>query len=211
MVKTPQVRADEVHHLLPQVAVWNAYDPACRTDLASTLYRTEAGQLFLVDPVGLAPAAFDELEGWGEPAAVLLTNGNHDRASLWWAQRWKVPRLSHPDAFGELAKAPDSPLADGDLLGNELRVIALPGAGAGEVALFHLPTGTLTFGDAVVNLPGHECAPLPAKYCTDPRQARASLRKLAGLDVRQMTFAHGWPVVDAAAIRLRDLFSTAGS
>ncbi|MBV9997592.1 MAG: hypothetical protein JO015_00605 [Verrucomicrobia bacterium] len=198
------VRAQEVHGVTPVLFAWQAYDPAAKVDLTSVAHLVD-GRLVLVDPVELTDEAEAELVSAGDPVAIVLTNGNHERAGVRLAASWQVPVLCHRAAAAETGIAADAYVDDGQELLGGLTVITLPGGGPGELALYHAGSQALSFGDLVINLPGYEFSLLPDKYCADPRQARASLRKLQGLSVSRVTFAHGWPVVTGAGERLTRL------
>ncbi|HEY0793729.1 MAG TPA: hypothetical protein VGD78_21890 [Chthoniobacterales bacterium] len=203
-------RADELHEVVPGLYVWQAFGAACKTDLTSTAYVLEEKIIFL-DPILLGREPMSELLSLGEPAVIVLTNGNHERASRALAQRWKVPIWSHPEAAAELPCRTDADLADGQVLFGELQVKALPGGGPGEIALYHARTKSLSFGDLVINLPGYEFQVLPEKYCRNAPQARLSLRTLGSLEVRRMTFAHGLPLVQNAERRFAEFVQGLGA
>jgi glyoxylase-like metal-dependent hydrolase (beta-lactamase superfamily II) len=74
-------------------------------------------------------------------------------------------------------------------------VLELPGAGAGEIALYD-QSGRVHFGDAVVNLESTGLCLLPEKYCSDPVQLKKSVAALGGLKADVITFAHGVPLVE---------------
>jgi glyoxylase-like metal-dependent hydrolase (beta-lactamase superfamily II) len=198
------IRAEEVHRVTPALFAWQAYDPSSKVDLTSVAHLVDR-RLVIVDPVELAEEAKAELLAAGDPVAIVLTNGNHERASARLAASWQVPVLCHEAAAAGTGLAPDAFIGDGQELLGGLTVITLPGGGPGELALYHARTQALSFGDLVINLPGYEFSLLPDKYCLDPQQARASLQKLRSLAVSRVTFAHGWPVVTGAGERLAGL------
>jgi glyoxylase-like metal-dependent hydrolase (beta-lactamase superfamily II) len=202
------VRAQEIHRVTPVLFAWHAYDPSSRVDLTSVAHLV-GGRLVLVDPVELAGRAEAELVEAGKPVAIILTNGNHERASARFAESWQLPVLCHQEAATEAGVRADACVDDGQELFGGLTVITLPGGGPGELALYHAGTQILSLGDLVINLPGYEFSLLPDKYCLNPRQARASLQKLRRLAVGLITFAHGWPVVTGAGDRLAGLLQKA--
>jgi glyoxylase-like metal-dependent hydrolase (beta-lactamase superfamily II) len=196
----------EIQHVTSRLAVWQGFDPEVKTDLSSTAVATTPG-LVIIDPVPLADDALAELVGHLPVAAVVLTNGNHERAAAEFAERFSAPVLAHADAKGEITIPVTRWLAEGDLVADALRVIALPGAGAGEIALHDEAAGLLCIGDALVNLDATGFTFLPEKYCADAKLLRASVKKLRGLTVQAVTFAHGLPVVQDAAKKLEALIS----
>ena len=158
---------------------WHAYDPSCKAELWSTGFTSPKGTV-LFDPIAWpkdspSPAA---------PVEIVQTNANHDRncAALG----------SHLGA--SFAQEP-----------KEFSAVPLPGAGEGETAYFHTPTGTLVVGDALIHLAPHGLMPLPDKYCTDPTLLRQSLRRLLDLPIRRIFFAHGDPILQDGAERIQKL------
>jgi glyoxylase-like metal-dependent hydrolase (beta-lactamase superfamily II) len=85
----------------------------------------------------------------------------------------------------------------------QLRVIAIDGAAPAEIAVYC--NDTLILGDALINFEPYGFALLPPKYCSDPRQMRASLRQLVKLKPQRILFAHGNPIVNKASMRLTEL------
>jgi len=197
--------ADEFLQISANLHFWQAYEPAVKCDLSSCALDV-GGQLVFIDPIPLAKDALAELAATAPPALIVLTNGNHARAAAEYRDRFQIPIAAHADAVVELGLTPNQLLADGDRLLDALTVIALPGAGPGEIAL-HSSTGVLCIGDALIHLEPQGLALLPDKYCSDAKLLRASLRKRLPRDVRVLTFAHGVPLVTAARARLEDLLA----
>jgi glyoxylase-like metal-dependent hydrolase (beta-lactamase superfamily II) len=176
------------------ICSWQAYEPEVKCDLSSCALATCDG-LILVDPIGLAEDAFARMSSGVPPCAIVLTNGNHARAAASYRERFGTKVFASADAAG-LELTPDATLADGDFGPGGLRVVAMPGAGPGEIAL--LGNGVAVIGDALINLAPEGFRRLPAKYCTDPGRLEDSLRKLLSYEFDVMTFAHGAPLVGEA-------------
>jgi glyoxylase-like metal-dependent hydrolase (beta-lactamase superfamily II) len=183
--------------------VWQVYDRAVKSELFSTAISTTAG-LCLIDPVPLAEPSVGDA-GW--IAAIIITNANHQRASLDYAGRFSVPILGHPDALAGLKPDRSDGLSQiASVTG--LEPLEIEGAVAGEIALYQpFDGGTLIVGDALINLEGYRFTFLPSKYCLNQKQMRLSLRKLLSLPVERILFAHGTPLVSGAAERLRQLLN----
>lgn len=191
--------------IAPGVWSWHAYDEDVRTDLYSTAVMAEAG-LVLIDPIRLYDAGVEELSAHKPVAAIVLTNENHTRAAAWFRSRFAAPIFSHPEAVGAQNVPIDGTLDPNRRVAGNLRVLEIPGAASGEVALLH-PAGSLHFGDAVVNLESTGLAPLPDKYCSNPGVLGDSLRSLSLSGVDLVTFAHGPALVGGAGEKLRALFA----
>lgn len=83
-------------------------------------------------------------------------------------------------------------IADGETLpiAGGLTVIHTPGHTPGHVCLYHIPSGTLIAGDAMVVENGELKGPRPA-VTPDMEQARQSLKKLAAFDIETVICYHG--------------------
>ncbi len=185
--------ATNLRQIVPRLWSWHAYDPQVKVDLFSCAIESEEG-LVLIDPIGLDELGMKTLASRGSVRAIVVTNANHARQSAEFQRSWNAPILTHRDAVMELEIAVDGLLQAGDFLGGGIQVLELPGAGAGEIALYD-QSGRIHFGDAVVNLESTGLCLLPEKYCSDAAQLRKSVAALCGLKADVITFAHGMPLV----------------
>lgn len=190
----------EFHRVSDDLRVWQAYDPTVKVDCTSTAVRTPEG-FVLVDPIAITPQALEEMLEGEKIAGIVLTSGNHQRASREIGQESGVPIFAPAPAWGEVEA--DRWMEDGELLFSRFRTVRLEGGGPGEMALHG--AGLLVVGDALVNLSGLEI--LPAKYCVDARGLRKALLRLVTLDFEILCFAHGLPVVERAQERLAGLLA----
>jgi glyoxylase-like metal-dependent hydrolase (beta-lactamase superfamily II) len=188
----------DFHQITKDLFVWHGYNPECKTDCTSTAIRTPEG-FVLIDPVRLEEQAIERMVGDDKVAAVLLTNGNHLRGSLYEKERLDVP-IYVPSGAESIVPA-DRVVNDGELLWETLRAIALPGGSPGETA-YQAP-GVLVIGDAVTNLQGPEI--LPEKYCADLPMLLNSLRVLRALQFDIVCFAHGLPIIGNARLKLAEI------
>lgn len=195
--------ATDFHAVTPSLFAWHAFEPAVKCDLSSCALDTADGLIF-IDPIALSEAALDRLLRGRKPRAILLTNGNHTRAAGALRERLGVKIFASRDAAG-LEITPDETLIEGQIAPGEMEVIALPGAGPGEIAL--VGNGVACVGDALIHLPPEGLRLLPDKYCASPEQLRHSLRKLLSCDFQVMTFAHGAPLVGEARKKLEQLLA----
>ncbi|NBS06149.1 MAG: hypothetical protein EBS69_01870 [Verrucomicrobia bacterium] len=162
-------------------STWHAYDPSCKAELWSTLYRSAHGTT-LFDPINWP----QETPLPTPPVRIIRTNTNHDRFCQGMAG------LVHGTVETEVAGFENVPLS---------------GAGEGETAYFHPESKSLVVGDALINLPPHGLTLLPDKYCTDPIQLRQSVRRLSQLPIERIFFAHGAPIVHDGLSVLNPLLS----
>jgi len=207
--------ACELVQVAPSLLIWQTYDPALKADLFSTAIATRSGS-FLVDPIPLADAALTQLLKAGSVSGVIVTNSNHLRASADFADRFSVPIVAHPQTFpgqafpGTKVRQSDGlvrwRVGDGSKICDELAVIGIDGAAAGEIVLHYAPNGgMLIIGDALINFEPYGFTFLPHKYCSNEKEMRRSLRKLLTRKAERMLFAHGPPIQSAASARLRQL------
>ncbi len=197
------VAAAELVQLPPSLFLWQAYDPAVKADLFSSAIATASG-IYLVDPIPLADAALAELPG--TVTGIIVTNSNHCRAVAQFAEKFSVPILARAGSLPGEGPVNFEAVADGDKISDELQVIEIDGAVAGEIALFHAPSGgALIVGDALINFEPYGFTLLPAKYCVSQKEMRRSLRKLLGYKAERMLFAHGPPILSRAGERLQRL------
>ncbi len=195
--------ADSVSTVAPGLLFWSAYDPSVKCDLCSSAYLGPQGWV-AIDPISVDDGAWAEAAEGEKPVAVLLTSGNHERASDLWRRKWKIPVLSSVEAADEFGVVPE--VFYGTEPAHGLTPLPLPGAAEGETALLS-PEGYLFLGDAVVNLEGQGLSLLPGKYCLDAKQLRASLKKLLDYEFSIVSFAHGSPLRTQAKERLRGLLA----
>lgn len=192
--------AAEFQTVRPGLFFWQAYDPAVKTDLCCCALETGAGIVFC-DPVPLDSLAEEELIAGREPRAIVLTNANHERNAAVLARRYGIEIWARSGAKGHVAAT--RWYEEGPILDGALGAVALEGFAAGETALWW--NRVLLMGDALINVPPYGFTMLPRKYCEDAEAGAESLKKLLGLSVETVTFAHGLPLVSQARERLAEL------
>jgi glyoxylase-like metal-dependent hydrolase (beta-lactamase superfamily II) len=190
------------------LAVWHAYDPALKAELYSTRLTTTGG-VYLIDPIPLQKRAVNELIGSSGVAGIVVTNSNHHRAAPRFAERFSAPIFAHNDTFPDEQPRQSKQVVDDGEICDGLRVISIEGAAPGEIALHHAGDGgTLIVGDALINFEPYGFAFLPAKYCSNQKQMRHSLRKFLDYNVERILFAHGTPILSEAGEKLRNLLDS---
>lgn len=173
-------------------------------------------------------ALSDATQGSG-PSQVLLTHGHIDHAGGLQAIRmaWKTPVICHtaelPYVSGELdyRDAPAKgllfmlaryffPSTPGIKVARELQrgesiagmiAIHLPGHSPGQVGFLHPGEQAMICADALMNR-GDRLSPPFAVATADPKQARASMRRIAELDFLHLLPSHGEPILHQGRRRL---------
>jgi Metallo-beta-lactamase superfamily len=197
--------AQEIYLVGPGLFIWHAYDPKVKAELFSTALVSDRGTL-LVDPIPVVQAALAELLDQAPLLGIVVTNNNHWRVSTTLAGKFSAPVFAHPDLVSEAGTLPFQPAAHGTMILNMAEVIVIEGAAPAEIAL-HVPAhhGSLIVGDALINFDPYGFTCLPAKYCSNPKQMRRSLRQLLKHPSERMLFAHGIPILSKAGVRLEQL------
>ena len=198
------IEATDLSTLSDFLWLWQAYDPAVKSDLFASAVKNVAG-LFLIDPIPLAPAPLAELMAHGQVAGVLVTNSNHSRAAAAFAGRSGATVFAAGPVSAELGEGKIQVIAGGEIT-TGVTGIPLEGAAPGEIA-FHFADqgGTLVIGDALINFEPYGFTLLPAKYCSNQKQMRRSLRQLLDWPFDRLLFAHGAPILSSARARLETL------
>jgi glyoxylase-like metal-dependent hydrolase (beta-lactamase superfamily II) len=200
--------ASDFDRIASNIAIWHGYDFAVKAELYSTSLATSDG-IYLIDPTPLQNEAFEELIGSNPVAGIIITNSNHHRASAKFAEKFSVPLFGGTEAFPNKAAREPKRVTDEDEISEGLRVIGIEGAGDGEIALhYSADGGTFIIGDALINFEPYGFTFLPAKYCSNQKQMRRSLRKLLAYKAERILFAHGTPILSGAGERLERLLDS---
>lgn len=180
---------------------WSSFHTQWKVDFNSYALRTRAG-VWLVDPVQPAAPVATALAQLGALTGIFLTNANHDRDAGGFRKQFDIQIYAHETAQSDCDTKIDVLVMDGETLPGGVQALHLPGASAGESALYvKTGGGILLLGDILVHPAGKRPALLPAQYLEDRAQAVASLQRLRNLHFQVATFAHGAPLAkDAKAI-----------
>ena len=197
--------ANDLDQLSSTLYVWHRYDSSVKAELFSTAVETDEG-FFLVDPIQLERKSLEFFAVTRPLAGIIVTNENHARAATNVGRMFRAPIFAHVETI-EACKLPTArKVTNGSPVAEDLHVIEIPGAAAGEIALHHRrSSGAIIVGDALINFEPYGFSFLPAKYCYDPKQMRRSLRRLLDYDFDRLLFAHGIPLIHSARQRLEEL------
>lgn len=201
------IAAAEFDRVSRKLFVWHRYDLRVKADLFATGLETDTG-LVLIDPFSDEAHALAEAVNGAEVAGVVITNANHVRSCVEFAERCSVPLYAHRETQGLLNLPFVTQVAEGSKLAHDTAVISVAGAAPGEIAL-HCTTdgGTVIFGDALINFGAAGFSLLPGKYCSNSKVLRKSLRRLLDFHFERILFAHGPPILQAGRERLEQLLA----
>jgi glyoxylase-like metal-dependent hydrolase (beta-lactamase superfamily II) len=192
---TPATKLQELNSAL---CGWASFHTQWKIDFNSYALQTSKGVVF-IDPMTPAPPVLKQLELLGEPIAIVLTNAHHDRDADWFRKKYEIQIYAHEKAQSDCDTKIDLLIIDGEKLPGGLKAIHLPGSTDSEIALYLKTAGGIVLiGDALLNPPGKGLKLLDDQYIEDRKQALQSLRKLAELDFKIATFAHGDPLIGDA-------------
>jgi glyoxylase-like metal-dependent hydrolase (beta-lactamase superfamily II) len=161
------------------VVLVDAGPPSTGNEIGAALGQIGASWSDVSDIV-LTHAHFDHVGGLDEVA-------EHAPRAVVWAG---PPDLSEIRLDGRALE----PLMEGDRL-RDLLVLETPGHTPGHLSLLDEANSLILVGDAVGNVGGALSFGPPA-FIADPEQARASLERLASIDVERFVFSHGAEVND---------------
>ncbi len=186
--------ATRLRQISPHLYGWASFHAHWKVDFNSYAVKTPDGIVF-IDPIMPGPALLKKLRELGEPLGVFLTSASHERDADWFRKQFEVQVYAHEKAKPDCDIKLDVLVMDGEKVPGGLKAVCLPGSGAGETAYFtDLDGGILLLGDALLNPAKGGLALLPEQYCEDSKQARRSLDRLANLNYKVVTFAHGEPL-----------------
>lgn len=193
----------ETRNPLPTLVEWSAHSPQAKVTLTSHAFSHE-GRVILVDPIEGDAATRTAIAALGQPVLIVLTNGNHERASALWKKELNIPVAFSALASREISFKPEVVL---ETVRNfhGLQPLALDGAATGEHALFVPHLKLLILGDALLNLPETGLSRLPDKYCSQPAALKRSLHSLAKIGFENTAFAHGPTLLRDGKTRLLPL------
>jgi glyoxylase-like metal-dependent hydrolase (beta-lactamase superfamily II) len=200
--------ASDFDRITAYLSVWHVYDPGVKAELYSTSLTTAEG-MYLIDPIPLEKEALDELIGSAGVAGIIVTNSNHHRASVRYAEQLSAAIFARSETFADGNPRLFRKVADGEEICHELTAIGIEDAAAGEIILHYVPDGgTFIVGDALINFEPYGFTFLPRKYCSNEKEMRRSLRKLLDYKAERIFFAHGTPILSRASERLQGLLGS---
>lgn len=195
--------------LLPDVWRWTWFSQEKGMDFNGYAARLPQG-LVLIDPAYSADDDWKELDALGKPAAILLTNKDHERASDELRGRFGAQVWIHEADAPLLNVKPDRTFGDDETLLGALRVVRCKHLKSpGECALLWTERRVLFVGDLVTgNPPG--AIGLVMKHKDKP-EVLEDVRRLLELDFDALLVGDGQPFLkDGKAAVERFLAATSG-
>jgi glyoxylase-like metal-dependent hydrolase (beta-lactamase superfamily II) len=194
-----------MREVLPGVFTWPWRSERHGYDFHGTLVLHREGNL-CIDPAECGEDVLARLEREGVER-IVITNRNHTRAANRVHERTGASVWIHAcdaDHAREQGVGIDETLEFGERVG-PFRVLDARGKSPGEIALHDPERRLLVVGDAVIGSPAGRLSLLPEALLDDPKQLRASLRRLLELDFDALLPGDGEPILAGARERLAEL------
>jgi hypothetical protein len=186
-----------VREIAPGIWHWTAFHPGIKSHVSSYYLPAEG---VLIDPME-PPEGLEWFAESRVPAAVLLTNRHHYRASGRFVERFGVTVHCVRAGLHEFERGePIEPFEFGDELPGAI-VACEVGAICADETAFHVPARhALAVADGAVRWKeGGPLAFVPDRFMDEPKRTKEGLReayrRLAELDFRHLLLAHGEPFV----------------
>jgi hypothetical protein len=199
----PSTQADTVEEVVPGILHWRLDDDRLGGHVSAAHAVETAGGAVLVDPLPLAPEAFEQI---GRVCAIVLTTSSHQRSSWRLRRELGVPVYA-PALAREVEEEPDERYGDRDALPGGLHAVFTPGAGTTQHTLL-LDERVAFVPDLLTNAAGEGLRVTPDHYLHDPAEARRSLERLLDSEAFDvLCLAHGEPVRERAKARIAEALS----
>lgn len=207
-----------MREVLPGVFHWTALHPNIKVAVSSYWLEDDG---VLIDPL-IPPDLGVEwfAERTTSPAAIILTNRHHYRASDQLVQRFGCPVYCVRAGLHQFTRGePVTGFDFGGELPGGLRAVEIGGLCPDDTALYLARLSAIWFADGVVSGgprdQGAQLGFVPASLMDDPAETRRQLlgaleRVLRDYPLEHVLLAHGEPLIGAGRIQLEELLSAGG-
>ena len=167
--------------ILPELYTWSIFNEPKQLDF-NGLYLKTAHHSILIDPPPMQPEDIAQVESFGKPHRIYLTNKHHTRAAEEHRVRWGSKIYIHQDDAPLMEIKADGTFSDGELLEEELEAVRIPDAKTpGECGFYWAKNSVLILGDAIIGKPAGGLSMLSDDKFKNPTLARQGLSVLRGL------------------------------
>jgi len=179
---------------------WRIRNRAIGGSISSSQLVAANGEVFLVDPVQLAP---DALAALPRPTAIGLTAKCHQRSAWRYREEFGAPVWA-PQGTAPMDEEPDRRYGAGDTLPGGLLAVHTPGPEDVHFCfLLEREEGVVLCSDMLGRSEDGELEFIPLRFHDDPDATRRSVERLLDLPFSVLCLDHGPPLADdpKAAIR----------
>lgn len=186
-----------MREILPGIWTWSVYNVEKGMNF-NGWYLRRGREAVVIDPPTPTAEDLREIAEQARPAAILLTNKHHTRASAQVRERLECPIWVHESDKPLMEIPVDRTYRDGDRLPCGLTAITVrDGKTPGESAfLLEGEVPTLIVGDAILGKPPGALSMLPPDKFKDAARAREGLRVLLDHDFEALLVGDGEPILE---------------
>jgi glyoxylase-like metal-dependent hydrolase (beta-lactamase superfamily II) len=182
-----------VQEIISGVHIWSEFSEKKGFAFNGYAVTTERGTV-VVDPPDPGESGWALLDTLAPFEAVVVTNRNHSRSAAAFRDRYDIPvRIHRADADQAKVDA-DETLMGNESIGDDVRLVNVPGKSPGEMA-FHLPEQqALIVGDLVIGVPPGVLSTYPDEAIDDRRMLMQSAKNLLELEFDALLLCDGDPL-----------------
>ena len=184
---------------IPGVMMWSRWQPERSMNFNSFFVVSKnRDENVLIDPLELEEDDAKTIDELGGFAWIVLTTRDHEREAAALAQRFKA-KIAAPELdIPEIKAKVDRPLREGDRIGR-VTVVQLEGMKSpGEFGLSLDEGETVIVGDALWGDPPGSLRTVADEKLGDPKKAVLSLRRLWGLEPKNILVGDGYCIFGGA-------------
>lgn len=191
----------------PDLYGWSVFNEERNIDFHSVLWVRSEGNV-LIDPLPCSAHDHKHLEELGGAAWLVITNSDHIRDAVAFAERTGAKVLGPQGEAESFALRCDQWLSEGDEVVPGLTVMAMHGSKTpGELALVLEGTTVIT-GDLIRSHAAGSLCLLPDGKLADKSAALASVERIVNLpQVDAVLVGDGWPVFRDGAALLQEMWA----
>jgi glyoxylase-like metal-dependent hydrolase (beta-lactamase superfamily II) len=199
-----------VQEIISSVHIWSEFSEKKGFSFNGYAVATQRGTV-VVDPPDPGDAGWELLDALAPFESVLVTNRNHSRSAGAFRDRYGIPVRIHRDDAAAAEVDADETLAGDESVGNDLRLVGVPGKSPGEIAC-HLPERqALIVGDLVIGVPPGVLSTYPDQAIDDRERLMRSAKQLLELEFDALLVCDGDPLPRRGKEKLRAFVYSQGS
>jgi glyoxylase-like metal-dependent hydrolase (beta-lactamase superfamily II) len=182
-----------VQEIISGVHIWSEFSEKKGFAFNGYAVATERGTV-VIDPPDPGESGWVLFEELAPFEGVFVTNRNHSRSAAAFRDRYDIPVRLHRDDAEQAKVDADETLTGGESVGDDIRLVSVPGKSPGEIA-FHLPARqALIVGDLVIGVPPGALSTYPNEAIDDRELLMRSAEKLLELEFDALLLCDGDPL-----------------
>jgi glyoxylase-like metal-dependent hydrolase (beta-lactamase superfamily II) len=191
-----------VQEILSGVHIWSEFSEKKGFAFNGYAVATQRGTV-AIDPPDPGEAGWEPLDALAPFESVVITNRNHGRSAGAFRDRYGIPVRIHRDDAAQAKVDADETLTGEESVGDDIRLVGVPGKSPGEIAC-HLPSRqALIVGDLVIGVPAGVLSTYPDEAIDDREQLMRSAERLLELEFDALLLCDGDPLPRRGKEKLR--------